>query len=70
MSKYSSSNCEALEFLFNSIISSSSKFDSGCGWPAFSSALDASIKRQIIKEGHQTEITCTNCGGHLGLRSC
>ena len=48
------------------LLSSSSKFDSGCGWPAFSSSLDTSVNRQSTKDGRPPEITCASCGGHLG----
>jgi peptide-methionine (R)-S-oxide reductase len=48
---------------------SESKFDSHCGWPAFS----APAKGAGITESHdsshgmeRTEVTCTNCGAHLG----
>ncbi|CUS08351.1 unnamed protein product [Tuber aestivum] len=47
---------------------STSKFDSGCGWPAFFEGVSGAIGRR--EDGslgmHRTEIICTNCGGHLG----
>ncbi len=45
---------------------SSSKFDSHCGWPAFSSSIGTSVRRQKDKDGRREEILCTNCDGHLG----
>ena len=45
---------------------SESKFDSGCGWPSFSSEIHAKVKRSLDKDGVRTEITCLNCGAHLG----
>lgn len=44
------------------------KFKSGCGWPAFYEGLPGKI---ITKEDKKfgmvrTEIVCANCGGHLG----
>lgn len=48
---------------------SDTKFDAGCGWPSFSSALD----EQAISEHddfshhmHRIEVTCNQCGAHLG----
>jgi len=56
-------NCGALLF------DSSSKFKSGCGWPSFSDIAD--LKSINITEDKsvgmvRTEITCANCGAHLG----
>ncbi|MEJ6736278.1 MAG: peptide-methionine (R)-S-oxide reductase MsrB [Flavobacteriales bacterium] len=51
------------------LFSSSSKFDTGCGWPSF----DEEIKVGKIKEISdktlgmiRTEIVCANCDTHLG----
>lgn len=51
------------------LFTAESKFNSGCGWPAF----DAPIAKGIVKEHldksfgmTRVEITCNNCGGHLG----
>jgi peptide-methionine (R)-S-oxide reductase len=48
------------------MISSSSKFDSHCGWPAFSSSVGTSVQHQKDEDGYREEILCANCGGHLG----
>jgi peptide methionine sulfoxide reductase MsrB len=49
------------------VISSSSKFDSHCGWPAFSSSLGTSVRREKDADGYREEILCAKCDGHLGL---
>ncbi|KAI0065596.1 peptide methionine sulfoxide reductase msrB [Artomyces pyxidatus] len=47
---------------------SATKFDSGCGWPAFFDAIPGAVSRHEDKAFGMTriEITCTACGGHLG----
>ena len=50
------------------LFSSSSKYDSGCGWPAFYEALPKKIEESEDNSFgmKRVEITCENCGGHLG----
>jgi len=46
------------------LFSSQSKFDAGCGWPAFDGEYPNSLTRII--DGDRTEIQCSNCRAHLG----
>lgn len=50
------------------LFSSDTKFDSGSGWPSFYDALPGSV--ELSKDDShgmvRTEVTCSNCGGHLG----
>jgi peptide-methionine (R)-S-oxide reductase len=51
------------------LFSSEDKFDSGCGWPSFSLPADEAVIDEHRDLSHgmvRTEVTCHNCGGHLG----
>lgn len=52
-----------------SLFLSSAKFESGTGWPSFSSAIRGQIQeKQSFSDRFllRKEISCSRCGGHLG----
>jgi peptide methionine sulfoxide reductase msrA/msrB len=57
---YQCKRCGALLF------SSETKFDSGCGWPAFDEAISGAVEEVPDADGVRTEIVCADCGAHLG----
>lgn len=51
------------------LFESDTKFDAGCGWPSFYAAAVARNITETRDLSHgmlRTEITCSNCGSHLG----
>lgn len=50
------------------LFKSDAKFDSKTGWPSFDQAIPGSVKQSIDTSDNmiRTEVTCSNCGAHLG----
>ena len=48
------------------LFTSKSKFDAGCGWPAFDDNFPGAVDRIPDNDGSRTEIQCANCHAHLG----
>jgi peptide-methionine (R)-S-oxide reductase len=48
------------------LFTAESKFDAGCGWPAFDENYPDAVARIPDGDGERVEIQCANCGGHLG----
>ena len=51
------------------LFESDAKYNSGCGWPAFTRPSDTETveERRDISHGMiRTEVLCAKCGGHLG----
>ncbi len=51
------------------LFESDHKYNSGCGWPAFTAPAEGSAVDEHRDASHgmiRTEVTCAKCAGHLG----
>jgi peptide-methionine (R)-S-oxide reductase len=51
------------------LFTSETKYDSGCGWPAFYAPANGDVVDEETDTAFgmiRTEVMCANCGGHLG----
>ncbi len=50
------------------LFTSETKYDSGCGWPAFYAAEPGAVQEETDRSHgmSRTEVMCASCGGHLG----
>lgn len=51
------------------LFSSTTKYESGSGWPSFNDVLNSknvTIKEDFSHGMHRKEVLCSNCGSHLG----
>ena len=51
------------------LFESSDKYDSGSGWPSFTAPAESDVIEEHRDMTHgmiRTEVTCSNCAGHLG----
>lgn len=53
----------------NPVFQSTTKFDSGSGWPSFTAPFSEEAVKVVPDKSHgmiREEIICANCGSHLG----
>jgi peptide-methionine (R)-S-oxide reductase len=52
----------------NELFSSATKYESGTGWPSFTSPLDNGVGTNVDRSYFmvRTEVHCARCGSHLG----
>lgn len=60
---YTCANCQ------QELFASTTKFDSGTGWPSFTDPVNVKnveLKPDVSHGQMRTEVRCKNCGAHLG----
>jgi methionine-R-sulfoxide reductase len=50
----------------NPLFDGKSRFECGCGWPAFDNVINNSVIESLDSDGQRTEVLCSKCDGHLG----
>ena len=53
----------------NALFNSTTKFDSGTGWPSFWQPVSEDSIKEEVDKSHgmvRTEVNCAKCGSHLG----
>jgi peptide-methionine (R)-S-oxide reductase len=51
------------------LFTSDTKFDAGCGWPSYWKAVDDGRIERVVDQSHgmtRVEVRCAKCGSHLG----
>lgn len=51
------------------LFDATTQYDSHCGWPSFTAPANDEVVAEHSDVSHgmvRTEVTCANCGGHLG----
>ena len=48
------------------LYTSDAKFHSNCGWPSFDQEIKDAVVNTPDPDGERVEISCKNCGAHLG----
>ncbi len=65
-SKYPKSGAYTCKGCGSVLYEAKTKFDSGCGWPAFYEGVPGAITEKPDADGRRIEIVCSKCDSHLG----